>query len=49
MPSGEKFKDMLKFLLKGLMRDRSRSLLPVIVVTLGVMITVFMHAYLSGV
>ncbi|HHV85554.1 MAG TPA: FtsX-like permease family protein [Petrimonas sp.] len=40
---------MLKFLLKGLMRDRSRSLLPVIVVTLGVMITVFMHAYLSGV
>jgi len=40
---------MLKFLLKGLMRDRSRSLLPVVVVTLGVMITVFMHAYLSGV
>ena len=31
------------------MRDRSRSLLPVVVVTLGVMITVFMHAYLSGV
>lgn len=40
---------MIKFLLKGLLRDRSRSLLPIIVVALGVMITVFMHAYLSGV
>lgn len=40
---------MLKFLFKGLLRDRSRSLLPVIVVTLGVMITVFMQAYMDGV
>lgn len=40
---------MLRFLLKGLLRDRSRSLLPVVVVALGVMITVFMHAYLGGV
>ncbi|VBB45741.1 Related to lipoprotein releasing system transmembrane protein [uncultured Paludibacter sp.] len=37
------------FLLKGLLRDRSRSLLPIIVVALGVMITVFMHAYMGGV
>ena len=28
---------MLKFLFKGLIRDRSRSLLPVIVVMMGVM------------
>lgn len=39
---------MIKFLFKGLLRDRSRSLLPIIVVALGVMITVFMHAYLNG-
>lgn len=40
---------MLRFLLKGLLRDRSRSLLPIVVVALGVTITVFMHAYLGGV
>ncbi len=40
---------MLKFLFKGLIRDRSRSLLPVIVVTLGVMITVVLQSYMTGV
>lgn len=40
---------MLKFLFNGLLRDKSRSLLPVIIVTVGVMITVFLHAYLTGV
>ncbi len=40
---------MIKFLFKGLIRDRSRSLLPIIVVALGVMITVFLQAYMSGV
>ncbi len=40
---------MLKFLFKGLIRDRSRSLLPIIVVALGVMITVFLQSYMSGV
>jgi len=40
---------MIKFLFKGLMRDKSRSLLPVIVVSLGVMMTVFLQAYMSGV
>lgn len=40
---------MIKFLFKGLLRDRHRSLLPIIVVVLGVMLTVFMQAYLSGV
>jgi putative ABC transport system permease protein len=40
---------MIKFLFKGLMRDKSRSLLPLIIVTIGVMITVFLQAYLNGV
>lgn len=39
---------MLKFLIKGLLRDKSRSRLPVIVVSVGVMLTVLMHAYITG-
>ena len=39
---------MIRFLLKGLFRDKSRSRLPVIVVATGVMLTVFMHAYITG-
>ena len=39
---------MIKFLLKGLIRDKSRSRLPIIVVALGVMLTVLLHAYLKG-
>ncbi|MFO7998575.1 MAG: FtsX-like permease family protein, partial [Bacteroidales bacterium] len=35
-------------MIKGLMRDKSRSRLPVIVVSIGVMLTVFMHAYING-
>lgn len=40
---------MIKFLFKGLIRDKSRSLLPILVVTIGVMITVFLQAYMNGV
>ncbi|TFG40666.1 MAG: hypothetical protein E4H43_05360, partial [Bacteroidia bacterium] len=40
---------MIKFLFKGIIRDRSRSLLPVIVVGLGVFLTVFMSGFLRGV
>lgn len=40
---------MIKFLFKGLIRDKSRSLLPIIIVAIGVMITVFLQAYLNGV
>jgi putative ABC transport system permease protein len=39
---------MIRFLFKGLMRDRSRSLFPVLIVGLGVMLTVFMHTWLQG-
>jgi len=39
---------MIQFLIKGLWRDSSRSRLPVIVVAIGVMLTVFVHAYITG-
>ena len=39
---------MTGFLFKGLLRDRSRSLFPILVVVAGVMLTVFMEAWVSG-
>jgi putative ABC transport system permease protein len=39
---------MIRFLLKGLMRDRSRSLFPVLTVVIGVMLTVFMYNWING-
>ncbi len=40
---------MIRFLLKGLLRDKSRSRLPVIVVAIGVTLSVFVHAYVTGI
>lgn len=40
---------MIRFLIKGLLRDRSRSVLPILVVAIGVMLCVLMHAYVTGV
>ena len=40
---------MILFLLKGLLRDRHRSLFPVIVIAIGVALTTLMYSYLSGV
>jgi len=40
---------MIKFLVNGLLRDRARSLFPILIVAIGVWITVFMHAYINGV
>lgn len=40
---------MIRFLFKGLFRDRQRSLLPVIIVASGVFLTVFLHSWLTGV
>jgi len=40
---------MIKFLFKGILRDKSRSVLPVIVVAMGVFLTVFMSGFLRGV
>lgn len=39
---------MIKFLITGLIRDKSRSRLPIIVVTIGVTLTVLLHAYITG-
>ncbi|MFA6455511.1 MAG: FtsX-like permease family protein [Bacteroidota bacterium] len=39
---------MIAFLWKGIIRDRSRSLFPVLIVTIGVMLTVCLHAYIHG-
>ena len=39
---------MIRFLFKGLIRDRSRSLFPVLIVSIGVMLTVFLQTWLKG-
>ncbi len=39
---------MLGFLAKGLLRDRSRSLFPLLTVAIGVTLVVFMDSYLRG-
>jgi putative ABC transport system permease protein len=40
---------VIGFLIKGLLRDRSRSLFPVLIVAAGVMLTVFLDAWMNGV
>lgn len=40
---------MIKFLFKGLLRDRQRSLLPVTVVFLGALLTVFLQSWMTGI
>lgn len=40
---------MIRFLFKGLIRDRNRSLIPFIVTATGVMLTVVFHAWMTGV
>jgi putative ABC transport system permease protein len=39
---------MIRFLFKGLMRDRSRSLFPIVIVVIGVMLTVFLYNWING-
>ena len=39
---------MIGFILKGIIRDRSRSLFPLLTVMLGVMLTVFLYCYIRG-
>ena len=39
---------MIRFLFKGIFRDKQRSLLPVIVATIGVMLTVTLYCWLNG-
>lgn len=40
---------MIRFLLKGLIRDKHRSFLPFLVISSGVMLTVVFHAWITGV
>ncbi len=40
---------MLRFYIKGLFRDRSRSLMPIIVVAIGVTLVVLMQCWVTGV
>jgi putative ABC transport system permease protein len=40
---------MIRFLFKGLLRDRHRSLMPFIVTATGVMLTVVFHSWITGV
>lgn len=39
---------MLAFIIKGLLRDKHRSLFPLIIISLGVMLTTFMYGYSTG-
>jgi putative ABC transport system permease protein len=40
---------MIRFLIKGILHDKNRSLLPIIIIALGVMLTVTMNCWLNGV
>ncbi len=40
---------MIKFIFKGVLRDKSRSLLPIIVVSLGVFLTVLLSGWIGGI
>ncbi len=40
---------MIKFLIKGVLRDRQRSLIPILIVTIGVMLTVLMNCWINGI
>jgi len=39
---------VIRFLLKGLLRDRHRSLFPILIVAIGVMLTVLLHCWIEG-
>ncbi len=39
---------MIKFLFKGIVRDRSRSTLPIIIISLGVFLTILLSGYIRG-
>lgn len=39
---------MIKFLIKGLLRDHHRSLFPVIIVTFGVLLTTVLYSFING-
>jgi putative ABC transport system permease protein len=40
---------MIKFLFKGILRDKNRSLLPIIIITIGVALTITLSGFMKGV
>ena len=40
---------MIKFIIKGVLRDKSKSLIPIAVISVGVMVTVMMSGFLEGI
>ncbi len=40
---------MIKFIIKGILRDKSKSLIPITVISVGVMVTVMMSGFLKGI
>ena len=40
---------MIKFIFKAIFRDKNRSLLPVIIISIGVFLTIYLSGFLSGV
>ena len=40
---------MIGFIFKGLIRDRQRSLFPILVIIIGVMLTVILHSWITGI
>ena len=39
---------MIKFIFKAILRDKNRSLLPITVVSIGVLLTIALSGYISG-
>ena len=40
---------MIKFIIRGILRDKSKSIIPIAVISVGVMVTVMMSGFLEGV
>jgi len=40
---------MIRFLFKGILRDRHRSFFPIIIISIGVMLSVVLHAWAGGI
>lgn len=40
---------MIRFLLKGVLRDKNKSLLPIIIVALGVMLSILLSSWINGI
>jgi putative ABC transport system permease protein len=39
---------MIRFLFKGVLRDKNRSVLPIIIIAIGVALTIFLSGYIKG-